>query len=257
MLRRMTRRWFYVFAAPSLAALLATMPPPGQAASPKKEPTAQPGDGATAKTRSLGTAGPWSAYAAGDKASPICYLVGKPQKSDSAGHGRREPVAMVTHRPSENITNVVSFVEGYPLKSGSDVALEIDDKKFELFTNDDSAWARTPELDRTIVSALLKGRTATVKGTPNTGKPTIDTYSLAGFAKALALIDEACGISRPELAAAPAAAPPAKAPVVTPTKAASAKAAATSKKKTGARRVSPKKVWKNIARKKKAQQATQ
>ena len=55
---------------------------------------------------------------------------------------------MVTHRPSENIANVVSFVEGYPLKEGSDVALEVDDKKFDLFTNDDSAWARTAELDQ-------------------------------------------------------------------------------------------------------------
>ncbi len=159
------------------------------------------------KTQSLGTVGAWSAYASGEKSSRICYLVGRPQKTDSAGIDRKAPVAMVTHRPSENISNVVSFVEGYPLKSGTDVALEIDDKKFDMFTNDDSAWARTAELDRTIVSAFVAGRTATVKGTPNSGKPTTDTYSLSGFTKALALIDEACGISRPETAAATQAAP--------------------------------------------------
>jgi len=202
-------------------------------------------------------AGSWTAYASGDKPGRICYLVGRPQKSDSAGVARKAPVAMVTHRPSESISNVVSFVEGYPLKSGSDAALEIDDKKFDLFTNDDSAWARTAELDRAIVSALLKARTATIKGTPNNGKPTSDTYSLAGFAKALALIDEACGISRPETVTAQPA--PAPLPATAPAAAAAPTKAATQSKKASAHRMSPKKVWKNIAKKKrqKSQQAKQ
>src|SRR3954452_15499954 len=209
--RRMKRAWSCVLGASGLAALFATVPLPGQAASPKKEPRDQPAAESPAPgTRSLGTAGSWTAYASGDKPGRICYLVGRPQKSDSAGVARKAPVAMVTHRPSESISNVVSFVEGYPLKSGSDVALEVDDKKFDLFTNDDSAWARTADLDRTIVSALANGRTATVRGTPHNGKPTTDTYSLAGFAKALAMIDEACGIGRSEIAGAQAAPVPQK-----------------------------------------------
>ncbi|HEX2150482.1 MAG TPA: invasion associated locus B family protein [Stellaceae bacterium] len=248
----MKRYWLYVLGAPCLAALLSTVPLPGQAAKPKKEPPAQPAaESATPKTRSLGTVGAWSAYAAGDKASRICYLVGRPQKIDSAGVGRQPPVAMVTHRPSENIANVVSFIEGYPLKDGSDAALEVDDKKFDLFTNDDSAWARTAELDRSIVSAFIKGRTATVKGTPDKGKPTTDTYSLAGFSKALALIDEACGINRPETAAAQAApalqAAPAPQTVAAPVKAAAPRKAST-------RKTSHKKVSKKALKKKKSEQ---
>jgi hypothetical protein len=247
----MTRRWLSVFGAPCLAALLSTVSPPAQAASPRKEPAAQPAaESAAPKTRSLGTVGAWTAYTAGGKGSRICYLVGRPQKSDSGGVARQAPAAMVTHRPSENITNVVSFVEGYPLKTGSDVALEVDDKKFDLFTNDDSAWARTAELDKTIVSAFVKGRTATVKGIPNNGKPTTDTYSLTGFAKALALIDEACGISRPETAAAKPA--PQAAPI--PQKV-SAPAKAATPKKTAVRKTSHKKVSKKAAKRKNTTQA--
>src|SRR6185295_7550642 len=82
----------------------------------------------------------------------------------------------------------------------------IGDKKFELFTKDDGAWARTAELDRTIVTTLAHGKSAVVKGTPQKGRPTTDIYSLAGFAKALALIDKACGVKR-EDAAAPAVKP--------------------------------------------------
>ncbi|MGD9614100.1 MAG: invasion associated locus B family protein [Alphaproteobacteria bacterium] len=254
----MKRSRLYLLGAPCLAALLSTAPLPGQAAPPKKEPPAQPAaESAAPKTRSLGAVGAWSAYAAGDKASRICYLVGRPQKVDSAGIARQAPVAMVTHRPSENIANVVSFIEGYPLKDGSEVALEIDDRKFDLFTNDDSAWARTAEIDRTIVSAFIKGRTAIVKGIPNKGKPTTDTYSLSGFTKALSLIDEACGISRSETAAAQTA--PAAQTVSAPQAAsAPAKTAAPRKAKTSARKTvhKNKKASKKTASKKKSQSAS-
>ena len=193
----MKRAWLCVLGVPGLAALLSTVPSPGQAASPKKELTAQPAATSAAPgTRPLGTAGSWTAYASGDKPGRICYLVGRPQKSDSAGVARKAPVAMVTHRPSESISNVVSFVEGYSLKTGSDAALEIDDKKFDLFTNDDSAWARTAELDKMIVTSLGKAKQVVVRGTPQKGAATTDTYALAGFAKSLALIDKACGVKR-------------------------------------------------------------
>jgi hypothetical protein len=187
----------------SLAAVIA-LSWPAHGAKRKKAPPAEPATPAAeaSKTEALGTAGAWSAYASRDRSGRVCYLVGQPQKSDSAGVSRKSPQAMVTHRPSENVANVVSFVEGYPLKEGSEVQLEIDDQKFEMFTNDDSAWARTAELDRTIVTALMRGKTAVVKGTPQRGKATTDTYSLAGFSKALGLIDKACGIKRGDAPAA-------------------------------------------------------
>jgi len=190
----------------SLADALVAAMPAAQAAKPKKEPpAAAPSGGVASTTESLGASGPWSAYASRDKTGRVCYLVGQPQKSDSAGTPRKAPSAIVTHRPAENITNVVSFVEGYALKDGSEVALEVGDKKFELFTKDDGAWARTEELDRTIVGTLAHAKSAIVKGTPQKGRPTTDVYSLAGFAKALALIDKACGVKREN--AAPAVKP--------------------------------------------------
>lgn len=186
----------------SLAAAMLAVPPSADAAKPKKEqPATSPPSAGTSTTESLGTAGPWSAYASRDKTGRVCYLVGQPQKSDSTGTSRKGPMAMVTHRPAENISNVVSFVEGYALKDGSEVALEIGGKKFELFTKDDGAWARTAELDRTIVGTLAHGKSAIVKGTPQKGRATTDVYSLGGFAKALALIDKACGIKREDTAA--------------------------------------------------------
>ncbi len=191
--------------AVSAAALTAISP--AEAAQSKKPSAAASASAkpATPTTRSLGTFAGWSAYASQDKTGRVCYLVGQSQKSEPAGSGRKIPTAMVAHRPAEKITNVVSFVEGAPLKDGSDVALDIGGSKFELFTKDDGAWARTAELDKTIVTALSKGRQAVVKGVPQKGPATTDVYPLAGFAKALAAIDKACGVQREEKPKPPAA----------------------------------------------------
>jgi hypothetical protein len=144
----------------------------------------------------LGAADAWTAYAYSEKSSKVCYLAGEPKKSEPASGKRKRPMAMITHRPGEKVANVVSFVEGYSLREGSDVALDIGGAKFDLFTKGDSAWARTPELDKSIVEAMTKGKQAIVKGMSQKGLGSTDTYSLAGFAQALALIDKACDVKR-------------------------------------------------------------
>jgi hypothetical protein len=144
----------------------------------------------------IGTAGAWTAYLATDAAGRVCYLVGKPEKSEPAGAPRKPPIATVTHRPAKNLANVVNFIEGYPLREGSDVALAVGASKFELFTKNDSAWARTSDLDKSIVAALAQGTLAIVKGQPQNGPVTTDVYALDGFPAALALIDKACDIKR-------------------------------------------------------------
>jgi hypothetical protein len=165
-------------------------------ATKKKSADAAPASPSAASQR-LGAAEGWTAYVYKEKTGPVCYLAGEPQKSEPANAKRKpSPTAMVTHRPEEKVANVVSFVEGYPLKSDSSVSLDIGGVKFELFTKNDTAWAKTSDLDKTIVEAMAKGKQAILNGTPQKGKPTTDTYSLAGFAQALAMIDKACGIKR-------------------------------------------------------------
>jgi hypothetical protein len=156
---------------------------------PAPSPTAEP-------VRHLGGAGAWQAYVLDEKSGPVCYLVGDSNKSEPAKFRRKEVYAMVTHRPKEGVTDVVSFTEGYPLKSGSNVALDIGGSKFDMFTKGDTAWSRTSELDHTIVQAMAKGRIAIVKGTPQKGRTTTDKYSLAGFSHALSLIDKACNVKQ-------------------------------------------------------------
>jgi hypothetical protein len=175
--------------------LLLSAPFAGHAESSKKPGNATQTTAGPAAEQ-LGAADAWTAYTYDERSGKVCYLAGELKKSEPAGGKRKHPVAMVTHRPGEKIANVVSFVEGYPLKDGSEVSLDIDGAKFDLFTKGDSAWARTAELDKAIVEAMAKGKQAIVKGTPQKGTATTDTYSLAGFAQALALIDKACDVKR-------------------------------------------------------------
>jgi hypothetical protein len=169
----------------------AKKPQPKPSPAAASAPAVDPGP-----AKPLGSDGSWSAYLAQNKAGKICYLVGQAQKTEPAGMKRRQVMAMVTHRTEDNVSNVVSFDEGYPLNEDDDVIVEVGPDKFPLFAKDDTAWARTSDLDKTIVTALTKGKETIVKGTPKKGHPTIDTYSLAGFSKALALIDKACDVKR-------------------------------------------------------------
>jgi Invasion associated locus B (IalB) protein len=173
--------------------LLASLSNP--AASAKKTDAAQHVSSTSASQR-LGTADAWTAYAYTEKSGKVCYLAGGPQKVEPAAANRKMPMLMVTHRPKENIANVVNFIEGYPLKEGSDVVLDVGGTKFDLFTKGDSAWASTAELDKTIVEAMTKAKQVVVKGVPRKGQGTTDTYSLTGFAQVLTLIDKACDIKR-------------------------------------------------------------
>jgi invasion protein IalB len=175
--------------APMTLSLAATKPSAKPSPAAATNASADPGP-----AKSLGSEGAWSAYLAQNKAGKVCYLVGQPEKTEPAGVKRKPVLAMVTHRTEDNVSNVVSFDEGYTLNEDQDVIVEVGPEKFPLFAKDDTAWARTSDLDRTIVAALAKGRDIVVKGTPQKGRPTTDTYSLAGFAKALALIDKACDV---------------------------------------------------------------
>jgi hypothetical protein len=149
-----------------------------------------------APVHKLGVSGPWEAYVDEAPGGKICFIVGKPFKVDD-GHAKPDEVRMsVTHRPSDKVANVVNFILGYRAKAESDAILDIDGKKFPLFTQRDGAWTRDASTDRAVVTAMTRGRDAIIKAEPEHGKPTADSYDLSGFTAAIGMIDKACGVKR-------------------------------------------------------------
>jgi len=90
-----------------------------------------------------------------------CWAVSAPKKTVNTKDGR--PVAVrrgdillfVTYRPSANVKGEVSFTGGYGFRKGSTVSMEIDGKKYELFT--DGEWARSGGRGRKALRRLKAG----------------------------------------------------------------------------------------------------
>jgi invasion protein IalB len=148
--------------------------------------------------KSLGTYDSWTAIELPEKSSKVCYMVARPAKSMPEGAKRDDILLTVTHRPAAKQRDEVSFQAGYPYKAGAPVTVEIEKKKFELFTRPESepdgAWSRDAAMDKALVEAMRAGKSVLVKGTSARGTETTDSFSLTGFTKAYAEIGKACGV---------------------------------------------------------------
>ncbi len=166
--------------AASLTALLGAMalPPGAQAQGIKR----------------IGDYGDWSAFQFSEDGNPACYMSSEPTKATGDYKKRGDVFAIVTHRPAEKRIGEVSIIAGYSYKKDSSVAVAIGKQNFELFTQDDGAWALDVATDKKLVQAMRKGNRMVVKGTSSRGTLTTDTYSLKGFTKAYRAIGKACGL---------------------------------------------------------------
>ncbi len=145
-------------------------------------------------TKSLGTFEKWSAHLLTEKKTRICFVHGEPTKKLGQYKKRGDVFVQIAHHPSENVTNEVGFTAGYTYKKDSDAVVEIDGKKFTLFTHEDGAWAADAKADNVLVRAMMKGRQMIVRGISSRGTKTVDTYSLIGFTRAYQAIGKACKI---------------------------------------------------------------
>ena len=160
----------------SLAALLGAiaLPPGAQAQGIKR----------------IGDYGDWSAFQFSEDGNPACYMSSEPTKATGDYKKRGDVFAIVTHRPAEMVVRIA----GYAYQKDSTVAVAIGTQGFELFTQDDGAWALDAATDKKLVQAMRKGNRMVVKGTSSRGTLTTDTYSLKGFTKAYNAIGKACGL---------------------------------------------------------------
>jgi hypothetical protein len=136
----------------------------------------------------------WQAFRVEDDKGRTCFISSVPTKSagkyDPSNRG--EVRVFVSHGPNKAERNVVQFVAGYKHKKHSDVTVNIDGKKFTLFTLEGRAYAESEEDDIALVRAMKRGSKMTVVGVSSRGTKTTDTYSLSGFTKTKNLIDKTC-----------------------------------------------------------------
>ncbi len=138
----------------------------------------------------LGDFSYWSAYSFEKDGSKICYMVTSPIKKTGKVQGRQDAFLVVTNTPKDGTFDVVNLQAGYNYKQASQVTLAVGSQTFTLTPFEDMAWLK--EGDAKLVQAMIKGNTAVVKATSDSGVKTTDTYSLTGFTKARNAINKAC-----------------------------------------------------------------
>lgn len=154
-----------------------------------------PGRAPAQTPKEIGAYKSWRAYVYTEaKGRKVCFMDSEPVSTKPKNVRRGQIYTLVTHRPGDKVRDEVSIFVGYPFKDGSTVKVTIAGRKFELFTDADSAWNYDADGDRNMVKAMIKGNAMIVEGRSKRGTRTRDRYSLAGFTAAHRAISKACGV---------------------------------------------------------------
>lgn len=141
--------------------------------------------------KSLGTFKDWNAFQIDMEGATWCYIVSTPQDSKPRNVNRGVISFIVADVPEKD-TLEPSANAGYPFKVGSAATVTIGSDKFELFTDNQGAWARDEATETRLVNAMRRGATMIVTGTSRRGTLTTDRYSLSGVTAGLKAISENC-----------------------------------------------------------------
>ncbi len=142
----------------------------------------------------IATHGDWEAFTTKEDGKPVCYMGSEPKKAVGKYKKRGKTFVLITHRPTEKSTNVVSVQAGYTYKVGSQVEVTIGKATFKLFTSGGHAFADDAAADNKLVKAMIRGASMTINGISARDTLTKDTYSLTGFSAAYKAIGKACKV---------------------------------------------------------------
>jgi hypothetical protein len=145
----------------------------------------------------VGTFEDWSMFSytgtyKGSSPGKICYIYAEPSdmKPPKLDHGRVS--FSITTSPTQGVPNESSFVVGYSLKEQSPVTVDIDGRKFTMFTEGDSAWLINTEEEKQLLDAMKSGSNMTVTAQSGRGNKTTYKYSLDGVTAAADKMSAEC-----------------------------------------------------------------
>jgi len=141
---------------------------------------------------SLGQFNDWTAWSyPGDKGT-VCFIHSVPKKEAPSNLNHGKVAFFVRTSPSENIGHEANFVVGYPFEDKSTVTVDIDGKKFTMFTKGDSAWLLNAAEEPELFAAMKAGRSMKITGTSRRGNETNYEYSLSGVTAASNKVSATC-----------------------------------------------------------------
>ncbi|HQS83510.1 MAG TPA: invasion associated locus B family protein [Alphaproteobacteria bacterium] len=132
----------------------------------------------------------WQVRISSKDAKKVFYMTSLPESQTGNFKKRGQTFISITSRPDQKSFNVFSLTAGYDYKEESSVKVSVftgDKKKlkgFELFSQNNMAWAVDDKMDQELVQAMRQGEILVVEGISQKGTISTDTYSLKGFTAA-------------------------------------------------------------------------
>ncbi len=120
-----------------------------------------------------------------------CFMVAHPAESETDNYSRKKPYIMITRYQNRRFEEF-SVYSGFEYKIGSKILISIDRTKFNLFSNNDLAWAKSRYDDASIIQVMLDSAQLMLRADAANGTFAVDTYSLKGIAKAYRRMREIC-----------------------------------------------------------------
>ena len=132
----------------------------------------------------------WGSYFYQTQNGKVCYVLSVPVKKtpEKVDHG--DIFFLVSQRPGQNISYEPQVMVGYPMKADAKVVVTIDNKNFNLFVKEKSAWVENAAEEPALIAAMKSGKSLKVQATSARGTKTNYTYSLDGISAALQQIQK-------------------------------------------------------------------
>lgn len=132
----------------------------------------------------------WGSYSHQTDTGKTCYILSMPKEKAPADRDHGDVFFMLAQHPGQASSLEPQFVVGYAFKDDSQVILDIDGKKFTMFTRGNNAWMENPAEEPMVVEAMRSGSTMSLSGQSRRGTETRYTYSLSGVTASLQDIQE-------------------------------------------------------------------
>ena len=123
------------------------------------------------------------------KDTDYCYIGSLPTFLDIPEGKKRGKSYILIYRINKNPEAIIQINSGYPYKEKEPVKFKIDNKIYEFYTEDDSAWTNN---DKEVIYAMQKGVNLNITGISKRGTITTDTYTLIGFTTAYNKLSKDC-----------------------------------------------------------------
>jgi hypothetical protein len=129
----------------------------------------------------------WGSYNFKGAEGTLCYVLSVPLENQKfppdRDHG--EVFFTLTSHPGQTGSLEPQFMVGYAFRDDSKVVLEIDARKFTMFTKGNNAWLENPAEEGAVVEAMKSGKTMMLTAESRRGTQTRYGFSLSGISASL------------------------------------------------------------------------